>query len=639
MVALLATTALWAQSFTYEGLKYELYHGNVSVTRGNYSELTSVNIPSTITYQGKDYRVTSIGIAAFLNCTRLTSITIPNSVTSIESRAFDGCLGLTSITIPNSVTSIGTCAFSGCTSLTSIVVNGENTTYDSRNDCNAIIKTKSNTLIVGCQATIIPNSVTSIDWYAFSGCTSLTSITIPNSITKIGSSAFLNCTSLKKVYYTGDIKGWLSIDMTDYSSNPYSNNPIYYSHNLYINNVLLTDLIIPEGITSISSNFAHCTSLTSITIPSSVMSFGLHAFSGCTGLTSITIPSSVMSINRYAFSGCTGLTSITIPNSVTSIGGYAFKGCTGLTSITMGNGITSIGDTCFGGCTNLTTITIGSTIEQIGEHVFADCTNIDTLIITNDVKKIGSLFKECSNLKYISLGSNVKSIADKAFYSAQRLRRITCYAKEAPEIQEKTFYNYKTYVRVPCEMIDDYKIDVVWSLFENLQCIDAENVSTDGTITITPSDNTVDITWPTNGNADTYSILITKDGEEVCTLVFNSSGQLMRIAFAAPARNGAERHAPAAVLTQNGYRFTVTGLNSGTQYAYAIDVKDKTGTSLNTYKGTFTTTVDGKSTDVEDVTTDTSLESDAPRKVFRDGQVYILRGEKMFTLTGVEVNL
>ena len=162
-------------------------------------------------------------------------------------------------------------------------------------------------------------------------------------------------------------------------------------------------------------------------------------------------------------------------------------------------------------------------------------------------------------------------------------------------------------------------------------------MDSDGTIVVTPGNNEVEITWSSDGNADTYSILITKDGEEVCTLVFNSNGQLMRIAFAAPARNGAERQAPAAVLIQSGYRFTVAGLNSGTEYAYAIDVKDKAGTSINTYNGTFTTTINGVTTNVEEVTADTSLESDTPRKVFRDGQVYIHRGRKTYTVTGVEV--
>ena len=151
------------------------------------SSLTSVTIPNS---------VTSIDSYAFNDCSSLTSITIPNSVTSIGSYAFDGCSSLTSVTIPNSVTSIGYNAFSNCSSLTSIVVESGNTVYDSRNDCNAIIKTATNTLIGGCKNTIIPNSVTSIGSSAFHGCSGLTSITIPNSVTSIGDYAFAYCTSL-----------------------------------------------------------------------------------------------------------------------------------------------------------------------------------------------------------------------------------------------------------------------------------------------------------------------------------------------------------------------------------------------------------------------------------------------------------
>ena len=144
--------------------------------------------------------VTSIGYQAFYGCSSLTSINIPEGVTSIGSGAFSRCSSLTSINIPESVTSIGYGAFAGCSSLTSIKVDENNAKYDSRDNCNAIIKTESNTLIAGCQNTIIPESVTSIGEAAFEGCSSLTSINIPESVTFIGYVAFYYCSSLTSVY-------------------------------------------------------------------------------------------------------------------------------------------------------------------------------------------------------------------------------------------------------------------------------------------------------------------------------------------------------------------------------------------------------------------------------------------------------
>ena len=146
--------------------------------------LTSVNIPNS---------VTAIGEGAFNSCTGLTSIYISNSVTSIGFGAFLGCSGLTSIYISNSVTEIGNFAFVYCSGLTSIVVESGNPRYDSRNNCNAIIETANNTLIVGCKNTIIPNSVTDIGILAFALVTELTSINIPNSVTAIDHYAFYNC--------------------------------------------------------------------------------------------------------------------------------------------------------------------------------------------------------------------------------------------------------------------------------------------------------------------------------------------------------------------------------------------------------------------------------------------------------------
>ena len=264
----------------------------------------------------------------------LTSITIPNSVTSIGSDTFYGCSSLASVTIGESVTSIGKLAFRGCSKLTTVIWNAKECNdfsyytpfcyYDSRiSTYNFDISKQITSFTFGdnveyipaslCSgmsnltSITIPNSVTSIGGSAFSGCTGLTSITIPNSVTSIGESAFWGCSELTAVHIS-DIAAWCKIAFGNYAANPISS----YARNLYLNGTLVTDLVIPDGVTTIGDRaFYNCESLTSVIIPNSVTSIGYEAFYYCRSLTSATIGNSVTSIGERAFIGCSRLTSIT----------------------------------------------------------------------------------------------------------------------------------------------------------------------------------------------------------------------------------------------------------------------------------------------------------------------------------------
>ena len=539
LLAMLLPAVAAAHDFEVDGIYYNINGNEATVTyKGTSSSSKAysgdVVIPETVTYNDTTYSVTAIGNYAFYQCSGLTSITIPNSVTTIskyafnycsgltsvtignsvttiETRAFAYCSGLTSLRIPNSVTAIGNYVFSSCTGLTSVSVASDNQIYDSRGNCNAIIETASNTLISGCQNTVIPNSVTTIGAGAYSYCTGLNSLTIPNSVTTIDNEAFWGCSGLTSItipksvssigsFVFSGCSGLTSVavagDNPAYDSRDNCNAIIETASNTLLNGCQNT--VIPNSVTTIGVGaFYNCTGMTSVTIPNSVTSIDNNAFNRCSGLTSITIPNSVTTIGNNAFYYCSGLTTITIPNSVTSIGYNAFRECTDLKDvysyiaypdeISMGgmafslssedySGRTlyvpyscywryqnnSIWNYYFGNIVEMNTVEVDGiyykyfnegevavtygdnkytgdinipetisyygitcTVTAIDRDAFSECRGLTSVVIPNTVTTIDNrAFDHCTSLTSVTIGNAVASIGADAFYGCRGLTSI-----------------------------------------------------------------------------------------------------------------------------------------------------------------------------------------------------------------------
>ena len=477
--------------FEQGGIFYKIIDENsVEVTSGAYSG--DIVIPSAVTYEGTTYNVTTVGEAAFLSCEEVSAVYIPESVGTIGKWAFSNCTGLTSVmvntdsivakysslgkvfgaqvqkyVIGERISAISYNAFRDCTGLTSIVVEPNNETYDSRGDCNAIIETASNTLIVGCKNIVIPEDVMSIGDYAFSGCSGLTSISIPESVTSIGRNAFSGCHSLTKAEFAS-IESLCAVAFTGVSSNP-----LYCAEHLYINGAEVFDVVIPDGVASIGDYaFMNGRSLTSVAIPSSVVSIGSEAFSDCTSLTKAEFASimSICSISfensssnplcyaKHLYVGGSEVKDLDIPYYVGSIGNYAFYNCLGLTSVTIPKSVMTIGYGAFSGCKNLP-------VEgglRYADTYLVEATDVtqSTFNIKEGTRWIGDgAFFHFSNVISVTMPESVTSIGSYAFNGCSNLREVVCKVTINP-IVEST--GEPTVPTVPEPGIDPY--DLVWLL-------------------------------------------------------------------------------------------------------------------------------------------------------------------------------
>ena len=417
------------------------------------SSLTSIKLPES---------VTSIGDEAFMYCS-LTSIKLPEGVTSIGNYAFDGCYSLTSISLPESIRKVGFNPFTECKKLRVISVPP---TQKALSVVDGVLFSKDGKCLIcyPCSLTAthydVPLGVTSIGDGAFSDCSSLANITLPEGVTSIGDGAFSRCSSLASITLPESVTSIAPWAFSNCSS--------------------LTSVSLPEAANVDDEAFALCDSLKpenivrrpksgaekpaqkptpapvqpapdyvsefetapvpggcaitgyrgnggEVKIPPTigglqVVEIGNSAFSICRDLRSIVLPKGLTYIGDRAFSSCSGLTSITLPESVTSIGDWAFQDCSRLTSITLPKGVTSIGDWAFRNCSSLTSITLPEGVDVIRAYTFAGCTSLTSVTIPNGVKQImPHAFSGCTALTRVVIPSSVKLFGLHAFEGCDRL--------------------------------------------------------------------------------------------------------------------------------------------------------------------------------------------------------------------------
>ena len=286
------------------------------------------------------------------------------------------------------------------------------------------------------------------------------------------------------------------------------------------------------------------------------------------------------------------------------------------------------GDNLYWGYAN-DTLTITGTGAMYDERPWGLLVDkIQKIVLPTGITHIGNdAFQDCMGLRDIDLPYTLETIGEYSFNGCRRLITINCYPLLPPIAESTSFSNYSANLYAPCDNLKEYKYDMVFGQFKYFECIGSESVSTNGTV-VTPGSTDVTITWPTDENADTYTIVIMKGDVIFCKLLFNKEGQLLNIAFA-PGRDGQNR-ALYAAQTANGLRFTVTGLEEKTKYGYDVSSQDEEDNTISSYTGEFTTQ---STTAVDNITTNNA----SIQKVIRDGQLIILRNGVEYNAVGQEI--
>ena len=598
------------------------------------------------------YSVTGIGFAAFSGCRSLASVTIPNSVTSIGQFAFCNCSSLTSVTIPNSVTSIGDRAFYGCSSLTDIYVCG-----DLERFSEMFWEYQDKVKYLSLPYTITISAENGSVTYPQSMCDDMLLNAAPDYGYHFVKWSDGNTDNPREIELTQDTTFTAEFAKNTYTISTTSANPEWgttaggksalYQDEVEISatpnygyhfvqwgdyNTEPTRTIVVERDSVITATFAKNV----YTITKTAEHGTISGNSSAEYLDYVTL-TAVPDYGYHFTQWSDGLKDnprifqITKDTTFTAEFAYDRVGTCGkdmalVWSYDPANKVLTIGNA-------------GEFTEnmQFGAEAPAE---MEELVIGNNVTAIGeNAFAGISTLKKVTIGESMKTIYDRAFYNCVNLETIFNYRPTPTNAYSTAFDGvdkFECILYVLPNSIDMYKNASVWRDFYYTYAIGAEEATvTTNDVKVEPQDNAATLTWPTSNNAVSYTIEITKDGVVFCRLTFNANGQLTGIAFA-PGRDG-QSMAPAAVMTANGLQFTVTGLDSNTQYGYSLTAKDANEQPIATYSGSFTTTSEGVVTGLDNTPFLSGEGREEASKLLRNGEVLILRDGKTYTIQGVEV--
>ena len=504
--------------------------GNLSVVEiESLESWCSIDFEITNGYDYSHSNPLSYAHNLYINGEPLTELVIPTGVTKIGKSAFCRLSSLTRLEIPTSVTSIGDEAFAECGSIDRLDIPDLESwlKMDIQGKGSNPMSCSSKIYLDGTKMPselVIPETTTKIWANVFNGCNAITSVSIPLSVETIGTNAFASCDSLKMVDIQ-DIAAWCNIVFENEGANPISNATEPYGwwglkeFTLQVNGTPITELVIPEGVTSIGAYAFDGARLEHVTFPNTLVSIGNHAFpynyfdevilpeslkslgecafpecrylervqindgleviptcafDECGNLSDVSMPSSVKKIELQAFYLCRNLTTMPMTDSLQTIGYSAFAG-SGIETLKTGKSLTSIGEHAFSFCHNLTRVEISDPVTALGQLAFYLNDSLQKAVIGNGVHKIPKrLFSQCLNLASVTLGNAVDTLEEYCFEYCEKIDTIVCMAAVPPVMNgaEDSFFEPVVFqnatLYVPMGSVEAYKTANVWKNFQNI---------------------------------------------------------------------------------------------------------------------------------------------------------------------------